>query len=605
MNLCTFEKIIGRPLEDNEAKYYSLFEYASDAIIVLDFTGRILDVNENMCKLTGYSREELLEMNVSELMAPDELKNAPLRFQQVMEGQHLSSERKTVKKDGTVAIVEHSAKRIDNDRIMSILRDKTDLRTVQKQIALSESLFRNAFENSAVGMGLVSLEGRWINVNKKLCRIVGYSEEEFTQLTFQDITYPEDLGKDLEHLRQCLEGKIDVYQMEKRYIHKDGSIIWINLIASLIRDDQRIPLYFVSQVEDITERRKISEELQESELKFRTLVEQTLVGVYIIKDGKFSYVNPRYADIFGYQPHEMIGTFPAGTVVWPEDRHLYNAHTEDRISGRVKFVHYEARGQRKTGEAFWAEILGATTHYQGGPAIIGTLLDISERKAQQEIVNEYNKQLKDLAAHLQEVREEERYIMSREIHDELGQQLTALKLEVSFLRFLFPGDEAQQKIKDILELVSGTIGSVRKIATDLRPSILDDIGLVPALQWQTQEFEKRSGIRSIFKSNFSELNLEARHNLALFRIYQESLTNIMRHAGASEVFATLSNEDGYLRLIVQDNGRGFDVNSLKSKKSLGLVGIKERALLMNGNLEIQSTPGMGTSLSLTIPLTNS
>ncbi|TDW95910.1 PAS domain-containing sensor histidine kinase [Dinghuibacter silviterrae] len=578
-----------------DEKYYPLFEYASDAIMVLEFTGLILDVNENMCRLLQYTRDELLSKNLTQLLDPDELNQFPLRFRELFEGRELLAERKMIKKDGNIAFVEASVKKIDNSRIITIIRDITYLRTVQKQIAVSESLFRSAFEHSAIGMGLVSIEGNWIKVNRQLCRIVGYNEEEMMRCRFQDITHPDDLEADLTLLRQTLDGKINVYRIEKRYIHKDGSVVWINLTASLIRDERNVPMYFVSQVEDVTEKKKISEQLMESENKFRTLVEQSLVGVYIIKNGVFSYVSPRYAEIFGYTQEEMTNSFPAETAAYPEDRHLYYEYTEDRLSGRVDYVHYEARGMKKGGEPFWVEVFGSRTYYEGGLAIIGTLLDISERKRQEE-------SMRELASHLQDIREEERYKMSREIHDELGQQLTALKLEVSALRFKLTDDVARQKAGEIIDLISTTINTVRKIATDLRPYVLDDLGLVAALQWQTREFEKRSGIKSAFTSNVIDIDVEPKNGLAIFRIYQESLTNIMRHAHAGHVSAILKEEEDSLQLIVEDDGDGFDPTLLKTTKSLGLVGIKERALVMNGHFEITTAPGKGTTLSLSIPL---
>ena len=163
-------------------------------------------------------------------------------------------------------------------------------------------------------------------------------------------------------------------------------------------------------------------------------------------------------------------------------------------------------------------------------------------------------------------------------------------------------EEINKKMKDSIELVNSTIATVRKIATDLRPSILDDLGLLAALEWQSEEFEKRSGIKVVFTNEAGDISVVPHAATALFRIYQEVLTNIARHAVASQVNATLESDDKSLYFSIRDNGVGFDVNSIKGKKTLGLLGIKERSLLIGGTYEIKSKPGQGSEIVISIPL---
>ncbi|MGC9336367.1 MAG: GAF domain-containing sensor histidine kinase, partial [Anaerolineae bacterium] len=213
-------------------------------------------------------------------------------------------------------------------------------------------------------------------------------------------------------------------------------------------------------------------------------------------------------------------------------------------------------------------------------------------------------QLLLLAQHEQTRREEARARMAREIHDELGQALTGLKMDLAWLQ-KHTGPKQKdllQKFRDMTDLVDTTIQDVRRIATELRPGMLDDLGLVPAMEWQLQEFQKRSGIRSRFTSNVEDVALGAEETITLFRILQETLTNVARHAAATRVEVSLDEEQGYVCLRVQDNGRGITASEVNGSKSFGLLGMRERVLLRSGDFDIQGTPGQGTTLVIKLPL---
>ncbi len=220
------------------------------------------------------------------------------------------------------------------------------------------------------------------------------------------------------------------------------------------------------------------------------------------------------------------------------------------------------------------------------------------------LVEEKTSQLRQLTSSLQNIREEERTRIAREIHDELGQQLTGLKMDVLWIeKKLVEKDQSLQKrISGMITLIDDTIITVRRIASELRPSILDDLGLITALEWQTQEFEKRTMIKSVFKNNTNDFNPEHELSTTIFRVYQEALTNIMRHAQATLVETTIETMDNYISLIIKDNGCGFDVNEAKNKNSLGLIGMNERVLLFDGTLIIESQNLKGTTILLKIPL---
>jgi len=228
---------------------------------------------------------------------------------------------------------------------------------------------------------------------------------------------------------------------------------------------------------------------------------------------------------------------------------------------------------------------------------------ISEKElAEKELKSSYQ-QVRRLASHLQDIREEERASMAREIHDELGQQLTVLKLDISWM-ILKLGDAdpvIQEKIQGMEKMISTSLKTVKKLATELHPALLDKLGIIEAIKWQSREFEKRTGIRIEF--NLPEgVSLPSKTAIALFRIYQESLTNIARHAGATNVSCVMKKNNRELVFTVSDDGKGFDVSAIEKKQSLGLLSMKERTVMIGGKFEIKRNQDKGVSVMVILPL---
>jgi signal transduction histidine kinase len=233
--------------------------------------------------------------------------------------------------------------------------------------------------------------------------------------------------------------------------------------------------------------------------------------------------------------------------------------------------------------------------------------EIAERQRAEEQLRASLDQLRALTGRLQTVREEERTFISREIHDELGQACTAIKMDLALIGRKLTKRQTQlrTRVDSAIQLVDSTIATLRKIASELRPRTLDDLGLAAALESQAQEFESRTGIRCTVTLPPELVKLDADTSTAIFRIFQESLTNVARHSQATSVEARLEQESDRIIFQVLDDGRGFDPEEAKARKSLGLVGMQERALLLHGDLKIEGVPGAGTTMTLTIPLPRS
>lgn len=241
------------------------------------------------------------------------------------------------------------------------------------------------------------------------------------------------------------------------------------------------------------------------------------------------------------------------------------------------------------------------------PAVERAVREMRERKERsrmEEALRVSHEQLRALAGRLQSVREEERKRIARELHDELGQVLTALRIDVSWIETRFGRDQESllAKTRAMAALIEETIGTVRRIAADLRPGILDDLGLTAALEWQAFEFQSRAGIRCTLRVAPDLPAVASESATALFRIAQEALTNVMRHAGASAVDIELSLSGDMVRMTVRDDGRGVSEEELGTTRSLGLLGMRERSLALGGTAEIRGEPGRGTTVTVHLPV---
>lgn len=255
-------------------------------------------------------------------------------------------------------------------------------------------------------------------------------------------------------------------------------------------------------------------------------------------------------------------------------------------------------GLRANGEEFPMDASISQLDTMDGKLYTVILRDVTERVRAQEEHSAF-------AAAVNAVREEEKRRVARELHDELAQSLTALKMDAMWLRNHFSGlpAVADARLTDMLQMLDHTIAATRRIAADLRPLLLDDLGLVPAIEWLAHSFGQRTGVACTLAAD-ETLELQEPYATAIFRIVQESLANVAKHAEASAVTVALERLPGAILLAVSDNGRGFSVSAPRKPQSLGLLGLRERALLLKGSLSIASTPGQGTRLEVSIPLPN-
>lgn len=269
----------------------------------------------------------------------------------------------------------------------------------------------------------------------------------------------------------------------------------------------------------------------------------------------------------------------------------------------MKDARIDIIGRRSDGQEFPLESTIARVTIDGKEMFTAILRDIGDRRRAEVELRESHRQLRELASSLQAVREEERTSIARELHDELGQQLLRLRMDLSWLsgRIKDLPPVVQKKVADMKQFIAGTVDTLRRVTTRLRPPMLDELGLAEAARWQLEDFSSRTGIAVISDIDVSDETLEERTSINVFRMLQESLTNVARHSGADKVEVTLAQRSATLILEVHDNGRGMDPGK-GQEMGHGLVGIRERSLLLGGQMEIDATPETGFSLKICIPL---
>jgi len=371
----------------------------------------------------------------------------------------------------------------------------------------------------------------------------------------------------------------------------------VRMLDEVVRD-----ISFTLEIIEKEELRKKAEKGIRLEKQFSDSIINMLPGVFYMYDEQLRFLrwNNRFEEISGYS-HGEFAELTVLDLFQGIQRELIQKKTESVfVTGRCDV---EAEMTTRNGENIPFYFSGARVDYRDKPCVLGIGFDIGRLKEAENLLRQSEEDLRDLASSLQNVREEERAAIAREIHDELGQQLTAIKLDVSWLDRKIAGDAViKERINGVLTMLTDMIHTIRRISTQLRPSILDDLGLIEALKWQVRDFQKRTGILIEFECSEETLKLEPAVTTGVFRIFQESLTNVVRHAEATAVSARLYVEDDRLILTITDNGKGFDPAAAKKKKTLGLMGMKERTLMMKGAYDIDSQSGKGTSLRFSIPL---
>jgi PAS domain S-box-containing protein len=588
-----------------------MFEDSTPGLARVDLEGNFVEANRAYCELVGYSNDELRALTLLDLSAEDDRHPYAELMQQLQRGDRpdFQIETRYRRKDGRIIWVHNTVSQIpgtdeSSSFIITIAADITVRRNAGDNLIKQNEALQKIFDHVPVMIGFSTKEGSIKMVNGEWERILGWSMEEIRKenldvfsLCFPDPDYRQKA------LRFVAEAGSEWVEFKIRT--RDGRIIDTSWALVRLSDGTAVGIG-----RDTTARKRDEERLKRSEAYLAA-------GQRLSHTGSWA-LNLLSGELFWSQEtFRIFGIDPATPSVSLGELFLQRIHPEDRP--RIEEGLKEAPTETREYAADYRVVLpdGSIRHIhdvvypvanETGRIIerYGVVMDVTERKeAEAELRCSFD-QLRALTARVQDAREEERRRVAREIHDELGQALTAIKIDLSSLVHEFPPDTQQVKrIESISNVVDQTIKSVRRISTELRPGILDDVGLIAAVEWAAEEFETRTGTGCRLELLEDDSAIDSDRATAIFRILQETLTNVARHANADCVHVRLLKEPGSVVLEVRDNGRGATEEQLSASGSLGIRGMRERALLLEGELTIRGIPYQGTIVLVRIPLAES
>ena len=501
--------------------------------------------------------------------------------------------------------------------------DITESKKAEEAIVLNNSRLELAMQVANMAWWEMDIHTGEVSIGNRKKEMIGYSSDKFNYFDdFIKLVHPEDVDKALKSMENLIHGLENKYEVEYRVLNNYGEYKWYYDIGSVSkRDSSGYPLTISGLMLDISDRKQAEKELSDQKQFFEQMFMQSSLSTQILdKDGWCERINPKLSQIFGVDAQNMEGkvynifkdkeiqltgvlqklenVFKNGkTAEWEV---LFNIG-EAAVSQNIDIVE-----NKKTWFYNWAYPIfdqkGEISH------VIIQHNDITDRKTAEEALSRSQDQLKKFAAHLQNVREEERVLLAREIHDELGQILIAIKIDMGMLKQnILKGinkehtEEVLLKFDALFALVDNTIKTARKIMTDLRPEVLDLLGFIETIRQHLNAFQERYKIKCIFENSISSLDLDSQQSVALFRITQEALNNIAKHSKATELKVIIELKNDKLSLEITDNGIGFDENHKINSDSYGLIGMKERVFLLDGELIIKGKKNHGTSIKVVMP----
>jgi PAS domain S-box-containing protein len=464
----------------------------------------------------------------------------------------------------------------------------------------AERKYRDIFENAVEGIFQTTPNGEFITANPSLARMLVFAspEELIRERTDIGRTHYVELERRVE-FKRLLDQHDTVRGFEFEAYRKDGTKIWMSDNVRAVRDASGKLLYYEGTVEDITERKRVEEALRKSEERYRELFENDKDAIYVHDlNGVYTSVNRAAESLSGYSREEILGKH-FRDFVSPE----YLRQVGECFGKKLEETgetNYEVEIINRDGARVPVEI-SSRLIYENGVAVgvQGSVRDITERKRAQQALLTYSRRLL-------EAQEAERGRIARELHDQIGQMLTALKLNLHAMQGAGDAGEARPLIEDNLKMLDEALEQVHDLSIDLRPLLLDDLGLVTALRWFVDHQAQRTGVRAEFTSDSLDPDLRFSSELetACFRIAQEALTNVARHARAKTVTVRLSRNRDYLILLVEDDGAGFEIEALQGHAlaTLGLRGMQERAHAVGGRIKIDSATDRGTQVFVELPI---
>jgi PAS domain S-box-containing protein len=585
-------------LAELEALEASILEAIPHAVIGLR-DRRIIFANDGVETVFGWKKEKLTGKSTRILYRSDQDYDAIARvlYTTLEHERTFTMEFPCRRKDRRNILCRVSASRIGESlkekQIVITFEDITDRKK-------AEEAYETMASSSQAGVYVVQ-NGRFQFVNHNAAKFAAYSEKELVGMNSMSLVHPEDRKMVRKNAMEMLKGRRSSPH-EFRIITKDGGIRWIMETVTFIR--YRGERAVLGNSMDITEQIEARNKLAELEVLEASILESIPHAVIGLRDRRIIFANDGVETVFGWKKEELTGK---STRVLYRTEAGYDEIARKLYSTleRKKTFITEFPCRRRDGSdidcMISASRIGESLKEK---QIVITYEDITDRKKAKDELERSREQMQNLSAHLQSVREKERTRIARELHDELGQLLTALNTDLILLRKEIPKEQSSllDKTESMSRLIDMTMTTVKRIYMDLRPGMLDHLGLAVAIGWQAGEFQKRTGITCRVTVDPDDLNLDPDLSTTIFRIFQETLTNISRHAEATRASVRLKATKSAVKLEVSDNGIGITDEQISKPNSFGLLGIKERARYWGGDVRICGKKERGTTVRIHIPI---
>jgi|GEM_PF-293801 len=597
-----------------EAKYRNMFLHSINGIVAYkavndgaDFV--FADINTAVERIDNIKKEDVLGKSVLEVFPSAKEFGLFDVFQRVFKtGRSEHFPISFYKDDRIEGWRDNFVYKLPSGDIISVYSDETARKTAENELNERQRELLTLMGNLP-GMAYRCRNDRaWTMdfISEGCYSLTGYSPDDLIGnrvISYGDLIHPDDREMVWNTVQAGMKEKTH-FQITYRIVAADGRERWVWEQGIGIYTPQGDLIAMEGFISDITAQRRAQQDLRRSEEKFSKAfhVSPDWITISTLKDGIFIDVNEAFLKYSGYSLDEVIGKSSLELGLWE--------HREERDTQKITIMNYggirdeEVRFRTKQGAVLIMLWSAEMFEFGGEECILSIIRDITDRKNMEERLKHSEQQLRDLYKNLQETREEERTRISREIHDELGQELTGLKLELSVLKHKLPQDNNNliDKASQISRHIDLAIESVRRISMDLRPALLDQLGLVAAIEWQSEDLHNRTGIACTLNLD-PEITIEnTKISTTIFRIFQETLTNITRHAHASKVDVELHQIEGSVSLRVKDNGIGITKDEISNPKSFGIIGMKERVKDWGGNIRISGSRGKGTTIKVQIPL---
>ncbi|MFN3694170.1 MAG: PAS domain S-box protein, partial [Ignavibacterium sp.] len=588
--------LMKKQIAEEQEKTRMIIEYASEGIFIADEEGKYIDVNPVGCRMLGYTKEELLEMNLRDLIYYDS-SAPPLALDKLRAGETVTVERKLKKKDGSILHAEIVAKMLPDKRFQGLVRDISERKRAEDILKQSEERFRAFFNSDVIGTFYSDMYGNVFSANDEFLRILGLTHDDMQneKIRIQNFTPPEYLDLDEENIRNAIViGSCHPY--EKQFIRKSGERIWV-LVGFVIVGNKRDEI--LAYVLDLTKQKETEENYKKLYIENEELLQRLQLHLeriplaYIIIDNNFKvkFFNPEAEKIFGYKNKEVKGKDPYEFLIPESSKALVEEKRKRWMLGDMN-ANGINENITKDGRIILCEWYNTPILDENGNLVevISMGIDVTEREKSKEELIKSEKKLRALASHLQSVREEERAAIARELHDELGQILTSVKMNLMMMsKQVIQEDESfdkkifENEIQSMNEMIEHSVRRLKKLISELRPEVLDNLGLIPAIEWLVEQFITRSGIKVNFSPRINNIDLPKDKQLNIYRIVQESLTNVLRHSEANEITLDIVESDNNICIEVKDNGKGFKAGSLNSNPDgIGMRNLVSRVEFLKG-----------------------